>query len=135
ADAAIVANLHEVVDLGPLPDHRVTERATIDRGIRADLDIVLDDRPAELRDLAIGRAVGEPAEPLGADARSGLDDDVVADMGAFYRAVAGDGHVAANGDARTDDGVGADHRIAADLDVVAEDHVGTQHHAIFQQGC
>jgi hypothetical protein len=42
-DAAIVTNLHEVVDLRALADHSIAERATVDGRIRADLDLVLDD--------------------------------------------------------------------------------------------
>ena len=45
---------HKVVDLGAFADHRIAQRATINCRVGADLDIVLDDHPAELRDLADG---------------------------------------------------------------------------------
>ena len=51
--------------------------------VGADLDAVLQDHAAELRNLAVGPAVIEPAEALRADARPGVQHDVVADMGAF----------------------------------------------------
>ena len=49
ADADIVGDLHEIVDLGAFADDRVGHRAAIDRGVGADLDIVLDDDAADLR--------------------------------------------------------------------------------------
>src|SRR5690349_642430 len=38
ADAHVVANLDEVVELDPIADHGVFDRALIDRGIGSDLD-------------------------------------------------------------------------------------------------
>ena len=55
-DADIVANLHQVVDLGALADHGVAHGAAVDRGAGADFDVVLDDDAADLRNLAVALA-------------------------------------------------------------------------------
>src|SRR5918996_545040 len=57
ADAHVVANLDLVVELDALLDHRVVERAAVDRGVGADLDVVADAHAPDLRDL-------HPATPL-----------------------------------------------------------------------
>src|SRR6266550_3276664 len=43
ADAAVVPDLHEVIDLRPRADNGVVHAAAVDGGIRADLDVVADD--------------------------------------------------------------------------------------------
>ena len=49
-------------------------------GSGADLDVVLDDDPADLRNLRCGRARPSVAEAVLADAAAGMDDDAVADQ-------------------------------------------------------
>src|SRR6185312_7362215 len=53
---------------------------TIDRGVGADLHVVFDHHPANLRDLVV-RAVGalREAEPVAADHRAVLHDHAVAE--------------------------------------------------------
>src|SRR5581483_3194222 len=53
ADPGIVADLDQIVDLGPLPDYRVSDGAAVDGGVGADLDVVLDNDPADLRHLGV----------------------------------------------------------------------------------
>ncbi len=53
ADLHVVGDLHEIVDLRALTDHRVEHMAAVDRGIGADLHIVLDDDAADLRNLGM----------------------------------------------------------------------------------
>ena len=48
-DLAVVADVNEVVDLCSAPNARFVERAAIDRGVRSDLDVILDDQPSHLR--------------------------------------------------------------------------------------
>ncbi len=80
ADHHVVGDLHEVIDLGALADHRVARGAAVDRRVGADLDIVLDDDPADLRHLQVAvRAHGE-AEAVLADAGARMDDDAVAEQ-------------------------------------------------------
>ena len=55
ADHHVVADLHQVVDLGPAPHDRVAEGGAVDRGVGADLDVVLDQHAAHLGNLTMGR--------------------------------------------------------------------------------
>src|SRR5215813_1075761 len=72
ADHHVVGDLHEVVDLGALADDGISERAAVDTAVGADLHVVLDDHPADLRHLEMPlRAHGE-AEPVLADAHAGM---------------------------------------------------------------
>ena len=57
-DADVVRDLHEIVDLGALADDRVAGRAAVDRGVGADLHVVLDDDAAGLRDFLMPRGDG-----------------------------------------------------------------------------
>src|SRR5690606_38386778 len=72
ADAHVVSDLHEVVELDAVLDHRVLDRAAVDRGVRADVDVVADHDRAELRDLDPASAfrtaeIRREAEAVGAD--------------------------------------------------------------------
>src|SRR5262245_61493752 len=48
SDPTVVPDLHEVIDLGALTDHRVAQSAAIDCRVGTDLDAVLNDDAAEL---------------------------------------------------------------------------------------
>jgi hypothetical protein len=51
ADQGVVCDLHEVVDLGAFTDDCIAVGPTVDRSIRSDFNVVLDDDPAILRDF------------------------------------------------------------------------------------
>ena len=78
ADLHAVRDLHEVVDLGAGRDARLADRRTIDRRVRADLDVVFDDDAADLRNLQV-RAVrpAREAEAVAADHGAVVHDDAV----------------------------------------------------------
>ena len=59
----------QIIELAAFADHRVGQRAAVDGGAGADLDIVLHDDPAQLRHLEIVRAGGGEAETGLADMR------------------------------------------------------------------
>ena len=54
ADAHVVADLDQVVELDAVLDHRVVERAAVDAGVGADLHVVADAHGTELLDLDPG---------------------------------------------------------------------------------
>ena len=116
----VVGDLHEVIDLGALADHRVAAGAAIDRGVGADLDIVLDDDPADLRHLQVPAGPHGEAETVLAEAGARMDDDAVAEervgqgRAGADRAVAPDPHVGADAGVRADHGAGADLGTGAD---------------------
>ena len=99
ADDDVVADLHEVVDLGALADHRVAAGAPVDGGVGADLDVVLDDDAADLRHLEMALAPHGEAEAVLADAAPAwritrLPISALASGGAGGdRAVAADAHL------------------------------------------
>src|ERR1700733_4730578 len=68
----IVADLHQIIDHRARPDHGIVPGAAIDRGIGADVDVVADDNPAELRDFDRGAGIRRKAEPGLPDAYSGM---------------------------------------------------------------
>ena len=111
----IVADLDEIVDLGALADHGVADGAAVDGGAGADLHVVLDDDPADLRHLAVAPGPHHEAEAVLPDAqpgwmitRSPIRVWAIETFGPD-RAVAADAH------AWSDDGAGADHGPGADL--------------------
>ena len=81
ADADVVRDLHQIVDLGALADDGVAGRAAVDRGVGADLDVILNDDPAGLRNFLMASRRRQIAEAVLADARAGMDDHAIADQG------------------------------------------------------
>src|ERR1700730_5246005 len=94
---AVVPDLHQVVDLAAAAHDRLAEGRAVDRGVGPDLDVVLEAQAAHLRDLAVGLPVERIAEAVGAQHRSRVDDDPVADT-----------HVL------------ADHHVGVQADILAE---------------
>ena len=125
ADHDVMADLHEIVDLGALADHRVAVGAAVDRRPGADLDIVLHDHATDLRHFEMAPRPHRETEAVLADVSAGVNDHAVADQrakrpcsSAPTDAVAPDAHIG------TDHRVGADHRARADLRARADDGAG-----------
>ena len=110
ADHDVMGDLHEVIDLGALADHRIAAGAPVDRGVRADLHIVLDDDAPDLRHLEVALRPHGEAEPVLADPDARMKDDPVAEIGVGDGHIGGDGAVPADPDVGTDDRMGADQR-------------------------
>ena len=64
ADAAVVRDHDEVVELDAVFDDGVADRAAVDGGVRADLDVVTDGHAADLRHLDPGALLGREAEAI-----------------------------------------------------------------------
>ena len=126
-------DLHQVVDLGALADHRVADRAAVDRGVGADLDVVLDDDAADLRDLAVAARAQQIAEAVLTDAAAGMDDDAVADQRVDDGRARADrrsrGRSARPGRSRQS---GADHGAGADLGARTDHRAGIDRDAAFE---
>ena len=121
ADLAVVPDHDEVVDLRPGPDPGRAERAPVDRAPGADLHVVLDLDPPQLRHLRVLTVLGPVAEPVRADDDTGVDRHpapdqavVVHDDPRVERRVGPDLAAAADDDAGVQDGAGADARPFAD---------------------
>src|SRR5262249_1565365 len=101
----VVADLHEVVDLGPAADDGLAEGGPVDRGVGADLDVVLDADDPDLRDLAVAAAVPDVPEAVRTDDRAGVEDAAVPDAAPVRsRRVRAGGGVLANGGVPADVG-------------------------------
>ena len=120
-DDHIVADLHLVVDLGALPDHGVAARSTVDRGIGADLHVVLDDDPADLGHLLVPLRARQVAEAILPDAAPRMHDDLVTEKRVRERRAGADRAAAADANVSADHRSRADHAPAADLGTRADD--------------
>src|SRR5262245_26022951 len=87
SDRDVVRDLHQIVDLGPLPDHGVTNGPAIDGGVGADLDVVLDDDARNLRNLVRPARAAHKAEAILANGAARVDDDPVTDQGMHDRGI------------------------------------------------
>ncbi len=85
----VVANVDEIVEKGTFADHRVSESAPIDAGVRPDIGPVFDTNPAKLRYSHVSLiATGEyEPETVLTDASTRVDADVGADYSAYDRNV------------------------------------------------
>src|SRR4029077_17516424 len=79
-DLDVVRDLDEVVDLGPLPDHGVADRAAVDGRIGAYLHIVLDDDAPALGDLIMAPHAWKVSEAILPDPHTGMDDHAITDQ-------------------------------------------------------
>src|SRR5439155_9424914 len=79
-----MADLDGVVDLGGAADACFTDRRTVDRGIRPDLNVVFDDDDSGLHNFVVAaiRLLRIP-ETVGADLCAILQDDIVSDPAVF----------------------------------------------------
>src|ERR1019366_2405048 len=89
ADAAVVADVHHVVELGSLTDGGDSQRGAVDARIGADLDIVADLHAAHLRELLPAVPLHHVAETIRADHHAGMQNGAAADV-----------HVVVDGDVR-----------------------------------
>ena len=79
----VVRNLDQVVDLGAFADKRRSRRSTVDGGVGADLDIVLNNNTAHLRDFQMAVSTWHKAEAVLSDccaAESDHDHNVALDQ-------------------------------------------------------
>ena len=82
ANLAVVADVHEVVDLRPAANARKVERAAVDRGIGADFDVIFNFQAADLGEffVAAGRAVAHIAKAVAAKHGSGVNEHAIAKL-------------------------------------------------------
>ena len=132
ADLDVVGDLHLIVDLGPLADDGVAVGAAVDRGVGADLDVVLDDDAADLRHLQMAARAGREAEPVLPDGDARMDDDAVADQRVLDDGVGADEAIAPDRYRLADDGAGRDDCAAADLGARADNRPGLHAHPVLQ---
>src|SRR5216683_5328114 len=84
-DLAVVADLHEIIDLGAFANDRGLERAAVDGGAGADFHVIADLHMAELRDFVVASVMQAIAESVRADHRAGMDRDAMTQNGAVIK--------------------------------------------------
>src|SRR5690348_2660359 len=125
-DDDVVPDMHEIINHRAVADRRVGGGTSIDRRVRADLDVIAYHDAAELRDADMTRRIGREAEAVLADARAGKDDDTSPDEAVAQRHIGIDPRIIADDDALADHRIGSDPRIppdgyrCADDDMVAD---------------
>src|SRR5579862_3480777 len=103
--------MHQVIDLRTAANPGLSEGASIDGRVGADLHIVFDDQRALLRELRIRsiRGIAHIPESVGPQDRSGMNHDTVAQRSSGIEHGSGiDAAVASEGNAFANDGAGLD---------------------------
>ena len=121
----VVPDLHEIINLRPGTDDGIRPGAAVDGAVGADLDVVLDDHPAELGHGQVSLRIQGEAEAPVADAHPRVDDATLADQTMAQKPVGPDLGFVADHHAALNDGVGVDEAVAADFHVRADDDAGT----------
>ena len=80
ADGDVVCNLHEVIDLRSFSDRGGPERAAIDRHIRANLYIVVNDHVSYLGNFAVRSRIENISESVRSDHSACMDSDSTAKL-------------------------------------------------------
>src|SRR6266478_2213906 len=84
-DLAVVADLHEIVDLSAFANDRGLEGAAVDGGAGADFHVIADLHMAQLRNFVVTSVVQAVAEAVRANDRVGVNRDAVAQNGAVIK--------------------------------------------------
>jgi hypothetical protein len=114
----------EVVDLRTRADARFADGGSVDRRVRANLDVVFNHDSPDLRDLLVAAVLpSREAVPVTANHDAVLQDDATADLHAFAdgdvrmnQAVLADAGIAPDRHVRMDDATGADSSARVDND-------------------
>lgn len=110
ADHYVVPDLHEIIDLAPLADPRRTKPASINRRVRADLDVIPHLDGADLRYFPVAAVFKLVAKAIGSDDRAGVNANSIAEHRiALERDVRGKMAIAAKRARRSDVAPRRDH--------------------------
>src|SRR3954453_22496199 len=119
----VVPDLNQIIEHGAAANDRVRTSTAIDRGVRTDLHVVLEDHSAELRNPhETGRIHGK-TETILPDPDPGIDADPVADQTMAEGGAGPDHGVIANHDPVIN------HRIRGNLATPTDPQAATDNHA------
>src|SRR2546430_6220629 len=82
ADAHVVGDVNEIVDLGSVADHCVVDAAAVDGGVGSDLDVVADDAAPDVRDFLVRAIAKHVAESITSDPRARVQQHTFPNRGA-----------------------------------------------------
>jgi hypothetical protein len=80
ANDDVMADLHEVIDLGALADNRRPKRAAVDGDVGSNFNIIVDDDLADLRDFPLNAGVQDVTKTVAANDRACMDTDAPANL-------------------------------------------------------
>src|SRR5690349_6006130 len=89
ADSHVVRDVDQVIDFGASSHDRVVDTASIDGGVRPDLDIVANDAPADVRDLLVRSIAEHITKSVATDSRPGVNEHALTDLGSGINCDAG----------------------------------------------
>src|SRR5579871_328536 len=127
SDLRVVPDLHQIINFGALADHSIAECTSVDGRVGADLNLVLHDHPAKLRNFHMAIGAGRKSETRAADLGAGLNDGIVTDIRKRYDGVGSNLSTAADHHATADNGMRSDVRLLANLGPRSDDHAGPEH--------
>src|SRR6185437_7331513 len=128
----VVPDLHQIINHRAGADHRIGSGAAVDRGVGADLHVILDDDAAELRHFDEALGIHGKAEAVLAQAHARVEPDARADEAVADADIGADAHVVAQHAARAYHGVGADMAAPADLGPGADHGMRLDRRAVAQ---
>src|SRR5437660_5658981 len=135
ADIDVVSHMHQVIDFCAAANAGEIERAAIDGGIRANLHVIFDDKPSDLRELFVvaGFRVSDIAEAVASKHGSSVNHNSVAKFGARIDGDVGiDATIASNLHLLADNGTCSDSGSFADLHIFGDNNPFLDHY-IFSQ--
>ena len=89
-DCHVVPDMAKIVDTHAILDHGIVDRAAIYRGVGADLDVVSDTYPPELRHLDPPLRRHSVTETIGADHDARMEDAAQAEYHVAHQDNVGD---------------------------------------------
>src|SRR5271166_2049632 len=124
SNLAVVGNVYQVVDFRSSTDARHVQGSAVDGRVSADLDVVLDLEPSDLRKLLVAarRLIAHVTEAVAAEHSAGMNDHAISDA---HAGIDGDVRieitVASDGCPRADHAACPDARALSDVRVFADD--------------
>jgi hypothetical protein len=122
ADAAVVRDVDEVVDLGAGADERVADAPAVDCRVGADLDVVADQAAPDVWNLLVPAVAKDVPEAVRPDAGPGVDRDTTPELHPRVER-----HVREQAAALTHADPRADDAMSVDDDVVTQRRAVTDH--------
>jgi hypothetical protein len=134
ANDHIVRDLDEIIDLGVLAHDGVFESASVDATVGAHGDSILDDHPAELRQVDHSSPARRRAEARLAKHRAGVDLNAISDQSETDDGAGADLAIPTDADTRTDNGARPDPSSPPYGGMSADKHPRSKDHAILELG-
>src|SRR5690606_34570284 len=123
-DPIVVPDLHQIIDLGAVADHRAANRAPVDRGVAPDLDIVAENASPDLWQAPVATIQPDKPEPVLPHPRPAVYDAAIPHNHPRIQRCLGMDHTVP-----ADTRAGTDHRVRPDVRAFPQMHAGFDHGA------